>query len=42
LINKWSGGPEIKEKTKYQITSIHQVCRGERKTAHGFKWEFAA
>lgn len=41
LICTYESACQAAEKTNFVRTNINKVCRGERRTAHGFKWEFA-
>ena len=41
-IRVWNGTPELIENTNWRTSSIISCCRGERKTAYGFKWRFAS
>lgn len=41
LINTWEGYVVLKRKFNYNGTSIKECCEGKRKTAYGYKWEFA-
>ena len=41
LINTWDGYLILYKMFRYKGTSIKECCEGKRKTAYGFKWEFA-
>ena len=41
VIREWRDIRELRLKTSYSQWSILQCCDGKRKTAHGFKWQFA-
>ena len=41
FIREWSSFVELKKKMNYHNTSIKECCEGKRKTAYGYKWEFA-
>jgi len=40
LINKFLSGVEAQEKTNIQRSHISQCCKGKRKTAGGYIWEY--
>lgn len=40
-IKQWFNLAELKHKQNYNSTSIKECCEGKRKTAYGYKWEFA-
>lgn len=41
LVKKWDNLVQIKHSLKINEWSIAECCRGKRKTAYGYKWEFA-
>ncbi len=41
LIKEWANITEVKHSTKYNNWSIYQCCEGVRKSAYGFKWQYA-
>ena len=41
FIKQWFNMAEIKHTLNYHNTSIKECCEGKRKTAYGYKWEFA-
>ncbi len=41
LIRKWEDSLQIRNNMNANQTSILECCEGKRKTAYGFKWEFA-
>ena len=41
VVKRWDDSIAIKEKNGWSVWSILQCCRGNRKTAYGFKWQFA-
>lgn len=41
FIKQWFNFAEIKHTQNYNNTSIKECCEGKRKTAYGYKWEFA-
>lgn len=41
IIKTWNNIAEIVRETKYNNASITRCCFGKRKTAYGYKWEFA-
>ena len=40
-IKEWLSTVEITRQTGYDCSCISKCCRGERKTAYGFKWSYA-
>jgi len=42
VLRKWNSTVEIRKKLGYSDWSIKQCCRGERKTAYGYRWQYAA
>ena len=42
VVRIWAGTPEIIKNTKWRTSSITSCCFGKRKTAYGFKWQFAS
>ncbi|XCH79055.1 MAG: NUMOD4 domain-containing protein [Candidatus Dehalobacter alkaniphilus] len=42
IVRTWDNVREIELVTKMSAWSIHQCCQGKRKTAYGYKWQFAA
>jgi hypothetical protein len=40
-VGQWRSTIEIKEKLGYNDWSIKQCCRGNRKTAYGYRWRYA-
>lgn len=41
FIKQWFNFAELKHIKNYNNTSIKECCEGKRKTAYGYKWEFA-
>lgn len=41
LIKQWNNVAEIVREMKYNNFAITECCKGKRKTAYGYKWEFA-
>lgn len=41
FIKQWFNLAELKHVMNYNNTSIKECCIGKRKTAYGYKWEFA-
>ena len=41
IIKRWDNIPAIKHEKSYNAWSISECCRGNRKTAYGFKWRYA-
>ena len=41
FIKQWLNFAELKHIKNYNSTSIKECCEGKRKTAYGYKWEFA-
>lgn len=41
FIKQWKNLAEIRREKNYHSTSIKECCEGKRKTAYGYKWEFA-
>lgn len=41
LIETWDSYLTLNKKFNYKGTSIKECCSGKRKTAYGYKWEFA-
>lgn len=41
LVRIWPSSAEVKRQLGYSSGNIRNCCRGERKTAYGFKWEYA-
>jgi hypothetical protein len=41
IVKTWDNVREIELATKMSAWSIYQCCEGKRKTAYGFKWQFA-
>ena len=42
VVRTWHGTPELIKNTDWRISHIISCCFGERKTAYGFKWQFAS
>ena len=41
IVKRWKSSVEVKEKLGYSDWSIKQCCRHKRKTAYGYKWQYA-
>ena len=41
LMNTWDGYLILNKTFNYKGSSIKECCEGKRKTAYGYKWEFA-
>lgn len=41
LVNTWDSSEQIKRELGYSKGNIISCCKGKRKTAHGYKWEYA-
>lgn len=41
FIKQWFNFAELKHIKNYNNTSIKECCEGKRRTAYGYKWEFA-
>ena len=41
FVKQWFNFAELKHVMNYNNTSIKECCEGKRKTAYGYKWEFA-
>lgn len=41
VVKCWESAVQIKNLLGYSDWSIRQCCRGKRKTAYGYKWQFA-
>ena len=41
VIKRWESSIEVKEKLGYSDWSIKQCCRHKRKTAYGYRWQYA-
>jgi len=41
FIKQWFNFAELKHAKNYHNTSIKECCEGKRKTAYGYRWEFA-
>ena len=41
IIRIWNDYAEIRRVLNYNGTSLKECCEGKRKTAYGYKWEFA-
>ncbi|MGN0558368.1 MAG: NUMOD4 domain-containing protein [Acutalibacteraceae bacterium] len=41
VIKHWKSSIEVKEKLGYSDWSIKQCCRRKRKTAYGYRWQYA-
>jgi len=41
IVGKWSSAISIKTKLGYSDWSIKECCKGNRKTAYGYKWQYA-
>lgn len=41
LVKTWDSLTQINKELGYSNSHIIQCCKGERKTAYGFKWEYA-
>lgn len=41
LVNTWDFAFEAKRKFNYNTTSIWECCEGKRKSAYGYKWQYA-
>ena len=42
FVKQWPNSVTIKHKTGWSDWSISECCRGKRKTAHGFRWQYAS
>lgn len=40
FIREWSCASEIRKHLNYCVNDIRRCCRGERKTSHGYIWEY--
>ena len=41
FVNRWTSFWEIGKALNYRTSSLKECCEGKRKTAYGYKWEFA-
>lgn len=41
LIKLWDFAVDVKHQLNYNATSIWECCEGKRKTAYGYKWQYA-
>ena len=41
VIARWDSTIKVKEKLGYSDWSVKQCCRGNRRTAYGYKWQYA-
>ncbi|MEG0472647.1 MAG: NUMOD4 domain-containing protein [Solibacillus sp.] len=41
VVRKWDSGAECARVTNFDYSAIFRCCKGERKTAYGFKWRYA-
>lgn len=41
VVKRWKDSRSITKETRMSQTSITQCCDGKRKTAYGFKWQYA-
>ena len=42
VVKIWKSVAEICRNLNYNAWSISQCCNGKRKTAYGYKWQYAA
>ena len=40
VVKVWQSAIEVNEKNNWSRASISMCCRGKRKTAYGYKWEY--
>lgn len=39
LIKEWNGYSQLREETSYRLSDICACCKGDQKTAFGYRWE---
>lgn len=41
LVKVWGSSHQIEKETGYKATNIIQCCKGKRRSAYGFQWQYA-